>query len=144
MSTPPRQIVSPLNYRVPIVDPATGMPTLQFIQLLQKLNQNVEADTDVSALQAQIDVIDGEITVIEGDITTLQGDVTSLEAAKVPVGGAAGEVLTKLSGSDYAMDWQPASGGGGGGVYAPLVTGDLPGPVLIANGEGACIMVEVG
>jgi hypothetical protein len=28
-------------------------------------------------------------------------------------------------------------------IYAPLVNGDLPGPVLMANADGECIMVEV-
>ncbi len=37
----------------------------------------------------------------------------------IPAGGAAGEVLTKDSGTDYDVSWQP---GGGGGVtrYATM------------------------
>ena len=36
------------------------------------------------------------------------------------------------------------AGGGGGGsaIYAPLTNGD-PGPVLIDNGAGACVMVDI-
>lgn len=29
-------------------------------------------------------------------------------------------------------------------IFAPLVNGDLPGPVLIATSDGQCIMVEIG
>lgn len=34
--------------------------------------------------------------------------------------------------------------GGSGGIWAPLVSGGLPGPELIANGAGECIMVQIG
>jgi hypothetical protein len=143
VTVPPRQTVSPLNYRTPIVDPTTGMPTLQFIQLLQKLTGNEDGTAaDLSGFQAQIDTLDAEVTVIEGDITTIEGDIVALEAAKVPPGGATGEVLTKDSATDYDMSWQPG-GGGSSGVYAPMVTGDLPGPELLATGDGQCIMAPV-
>lgn len=29
-------------------------------------------------------------------------------------------------------------------IYAPLVTGTTPGPELVANADGECVMVEVG
>lgn len=29
------------------------------------------------------------------------------------------------------------------GVYAPMVTGDTPGPVLIDTGDGQCVMVQI-
>ena len=31
----------------------------------------------------------------------------------------------------------------GGGIYAPLVNGDLPGPTLIADPFGQCVMVQI-
>jgi hypothetical protein len=34
--------------------------------------------------------------------------------ANVPAGGSDGQVLTKTSGSDYAIAWETPSGGGGG------------------------------
>jgi hypothetical protein len=33
---------------------------------------------------------------------------------------------------------------GTGGVWAPMVTGTLPGPELMATGDGQCIMVQIG
>ena len=29
------------------------------------------------------------------------------------------------------------------GIYAPLVTGETPGPVLVATEDGQCIMVQI-
>ncbi len=28
-------------------------------------------------------------------------------------------------------------------IYAPLANGDLPGPVLVADADGQCVMVEI-
>lgn len=53
----------------------------------------------------------------------------------VPVGGTIGQVLTKLSSTNYDTDWQDPTGGGGGGAVASvngqtgvvvLDTGDIP------------------
>jgi len=41
--------------------------------------------------------------------------VESIEAATVPAGGSAGQVLTKASGDDLDVEWQTPTGGGGGG-----------------------------
>jgi hypothetical protein len=128
MTIPPRQNVAPLNYQTPIVNPETGMPTLQFIQLLQKLNSNESsATTDLTALQNQIDFVATE--------------VDGLQASAVPPGGDTGEVLTKTGPGNYAMDWLPSPANA---VYAPLVTGATPGPELVATGDGQCIMVQIG
>jgi len=52
----------------------------------------------------------------------------------LPEGGAPGEVLVKLSGSDYVVGWQqPTTGGSGGTLPA---TGVSAGYVPIANGAG--------
>jgi hypothetical protein len=42
MALPPRQRVTPLNWQTPMVDPATGYPTPQFIRLWQQLFGNEE------------------------------------------------------------------------------------------------------
>ena len=41
---------------------------------------------------------------------------TTVTVGLVPVGGAAGEVLTKTGAADYAMAWQPGGTTGGGGT----------------------------
>lgn len=102
MTIPPRQFVPPLDFRTPIVDPNTGQPTLQFIQLWQQTQGN---ETGTNA----------EITTIQAEVDAVEVDITALQAAAVPPGGATSYVLTKDSGADYDMSWQPGGGGGGGG-----------------------------
>lgn len=45
--------------------------------------------------------------------------------------------------SDETIDVITAEGTGTTGIWAPLVTGELPGPVPIANTDGTFIMVKV-
>jgi hypothetical protein len=57
-----------------------------------------------------------------------------------------GVIWEKTSGDDTSGGWtNPAGGGppGTSGIYAPLVNGDLPGPTLIADPLGQCVMVEI-
>jgi len=60
----------------------------------------------------------------------------------VPVGGTTGQVLAKIDGTDYNTEWVDQSGGGAGGVL-PLVTGELPGPVFMNDGNGQTIGVPI-
>lgn len=56
-----------------------------------------------------------------------------------------GIIWEKTSGDDTAAGWTNPSGGSPGvtSIYAPLVNGDLPGPTLIADPFGQCIMVPI-
>lgn len=60
-------------------------------------------------------------------ITSIGSDVKALFGRVLPPGGTAGQVLSKSSGSDYAVAWStPASGGGGGGITKTTSTGTTP------------------
>jgi hypothetical protein len=48
---------------------------------------------------------------ISAALTSIGVDVKALFAARVPTGGAAGQVLTKTGVPDHAMAWQPAGAG---------------------------------
>jgi len=77
------------------------------------------------------------------DPTTTEGDILVRQTGaltRLPL-GAAGQVLTVVAG-EPAWAAQAASGGGTPTLYAPLVNGDLPGPSLMADGAGQCIMVQ--
>lgn len=55
-----------------------------------------------------------------------------------------GPAWFKNSGNDTDTGWlQAGSGSSGTAIYAPLVNGDLPGPTLIADPFGQCVMVEI-
>jgi len=47
-------------------------------------------------------------------------DFGATEAASVPAGGTAGQVLTKVNGTDYNYIWQTPSGGGGPVAWADI------------------------
>lgn len=59
------------------------------------------------------------------------GDVTTGVAGQlVPAGGSTGDVLTKVSGTDYDTDWAPAGGGGGTDILGTAKF-DLSGGAII-------------
>lgn len=59
------------------------------------------------------------------DLVTALGGKSPIAAA-VPTGGSTGQVLSKTSGTDYALTWITPSGGGGGGASAwGAITGTL-------------------
>ena len=53
-----------------------------------------------------------ELTIIENEVFLDSTSGTGPAGSGVPVGGTAGQVLTKASGSDYDTDWEDAAGGG--------------------------------
>lgn len=60
--------------------------------------------------------------------------------AMVPPGGLGGYVLTKVTGSDYAMAWRPV----GNGVFALNAFGQPDGFAPVAQGDGTWDWEEVG
>lgn len=64
---------------------------------------------------------------------------------------------TWRAGGEFGVGWNALTPGAGlvenggtisvspsvGRLYAPLVNGDLPGPTLMVNGSGCCIMVPI-
>lgn len=92
-------------------------------------------------------------TVSTQDFQQVTTDLASLYnwvASISNTAGAVAELDGKVRGlQTYVASLRPGSGGsssGGsssGAIYAPLVNGDLPGPTLVANGAGECIMVRI-
>ncbi len=61
----------------------------------------------------------------------------------IPVGGTAGQVLTKDTGTDYDVSWQTPGGGGGGSVATDAIfdaKGDLP----VGTGANTAARLAVG
>lgn len=54
-----------------------------------------------------------------------------------------GVLWVKTSGINTNTGWTQGGGSSGSAIYAPLVNGDLPGPTLVADPYGQCIMVEI-
>lgn len=93
-----------------------------------------------------------------GDILNLHNGGRVLDGYGSPEGnvaGGIGDLYLRLDGADGTSAYLKSSGafgsttgwsaigGGTSIIYAPLVNGDLPGPTLIANGAGECIMVPI-
>lgn len=109
---------------------------------------------------AKFTVIDGKIAAIEaapgtpgeagedgedgadGEDGTNGLSIVGPPGPGVPVGGLADQYLKKLSPTDYHTGWADFPDFDTT-IYVPAVTGDLPGPVLVAGGFGECIMVPI-
>jgi hypothetical protein len=61
----------------------------------------------------------------------------------VPDGGTDGQYLAKAGALDFATVWTDFPEPVAAVIFAPLVTGTLPGPELIADAFGQCIMVPI-
>lgn len=69
-------------------------------------------------------------TKINANFTELYTDVASLNTAKIPAGGAQGQILAKSSNADYADAWihplLPSMGRISGRIYAPFYRTGTP------------------
>ena len=80
-------------------------------QVLKRTSSSQEWANDEGLTQTQVD---GRVTALVEDFAEVANASTAVPTSKggVPSGGADNQVLTKTSGSDYAMAWEtPASGG---------------------------------
>lgn len=86
MAVKKRAVIPPLNFQTPIVDPDTGFPSSQFIQLFQQLSGNTQ------------DLADGALPEDAGldDLSDVSADSPN-----------AGDVL-----SYDGTNWTPSAGGG--------------------------------
>jgi len=73
-----------------------------------------------------------------GSASTVQGPIGYTgSATRIPTGGTTGQVLSKVSGTDYDVNWSTVSGGGGNGG---TLTSDLNiSTYKIANGQNLVI-----
>lgn len=117
----PYQKVNPLDWRTPIVDPTTGMPTDQFIRIWQQMFLNGDNTKDDVTGKA-----DKSTKIIAGTGLTGGGDLSAdrtLNLADTAVtpgtyGDAThvGQFTVDQQGRLTAATAVPITGGGGGGV----------------------------
>ncbi len=67
---------------------------------------------DITGNIAVTGTVDGRDVATDG--TKLDGVETGAQATKLPTGGTAGQVLEKIDGTNYNVQWATPSGGGGG------------------------------
>jgi hypothetical protein len=76
----------------------------------------------------------GELWRVTGTSAVVTDNLTLVKVPLVPAGGSDGQVLTKTSGSDFAIAWETPSGGGGVPDRSIFGYGDL-GSVTITSNE---------
>lgn len=125
----------PFNWNIPIVDPATGRPTPEF---LRKWSEQTNWNGSIAELAAAVEALrlvqiiagaglDGGGVLGDGGPITLELDANTL-ARLLPAGGVLGQVLTKTDNADFVTDWlDPTGGGNGTGGYFNGATGALSG-----------------
>jgi hypothetical protein len=87
-------------------------------------------------------------TRIKAVLTAIGADIKALFSRGLPAGGATGQVLTKVSATDYEAAWANAPGGGAGGnqqVFVQQTQPTAPGPWewWVTNAEGKPINFKV-
>lgn len=68
----------------PIVDPATGQPSLDFVEVIQRIILNVQDETSVTALTERVAALEANalITYAESEILGTYGDTVSVSAKR--------------------------------------------------------------
>lgn len=150
---PGRTLLQPLTTQ-PMVD-KSGRATGWMAQFLYRIVSYIGAVPDGSngqTLSQQITVLQDQAalaTGAQGTSASTQSQLGEIAQAITilplpplpPESGGLAEIPALQS-------LEPWVQGGGAApavtsIYAPLVNGDLPGPTLIANGAGECIMVPI-
>lgn len=150
----PNQRITPLDWRTPIVDDK-GCPTSQFLRLwLQQLGNGDNYQQEIDALAAELDQKADKsetISSVSGE-TSGGGDLSAprsiglADTAVTP--GTYGDsthvarVTIDQKGRVTAASNVTISGGGGGGVYMPVVDGSIP-PNLVYLPDGNLVYVQV-
>jgi hypothetical protein len=116
----------------PPIGPASGDLTGSYpgpVVGPSKITTSKLADAPLGVSTVKIN--DGAVTDVKiAGVSWSKLTGTPPAGAYVPTGGAAGEVLTKTSATDYATDWQTPSGGG-----STILTGTGP-PTAGTGAEG--------
>ena len=144
--TPPKIVVRGIRASIPqgylLGRIEKGLGPVQLISLR-------ELQTFIAGLASSIKQIVGGtgITVTNGDGIAGDPTITLSDTAVTPgsYGDAThvGTFTVDQQGRLTAASNVAISGGGGGAGMLPLVTGDLPGPIAIADGNGAFIGVAL-
>ena len=158
MSLPPKQRVSPLNWREPIVNP-DGTPSQQFIRLWQTMfgnGENVDAEVQ-QLIDAQLQpgsgiaitpdghllsnpTIAAEVQPILDQITDVHGSVLYRDStgwAHLPPGTAGQFLQTQGAGADPL--WATAGGGGGFTPTAPPIAS-----TFTSSGTATSTLTDIG
>ena len=86
------------------------------------------------------------LALLGGSGTPIGGSGTITVAAHSLFGNAGTIASTGISiaiGAGLTLASSGTLSATGGGIYAPLINGDLPGPTLIADPFGQCVMVQI-
>lgn len=75
--------------------------------------------------------------------TSLSGAVSSITSLSSAVSSVDAGQSTSISTNLSKINSLSTAISAGNAIYAPLCTGDIPGPILMANADGACIMVGI-
>lgn len=92
---------------------------------------------DVTVDDANFSVITGTdaqtaLDSVDDELAALDQDISAINAKTLPAGGTAGQVLEKIDGTDYNVQWATPSGGGGASALDDLTDVVISSP---SNGE---------
>lgn len=131
---------------VPIIDERTGKLDAEWYKYLWLLAEALGYDTDGVSAQQILSPPEGNlVTAILLQALAEQSVDTSSQIAGITARlgeiNAAFQDAVLLAGTPGGVP--QISDDEDDAIYAPLVTGETPGPVLIANPLGECIMAQV-
>lgn len=89
---------------------------------LAAIEPNATADQSAAEIRALVASATDSNVFTDAEQTKLTGIEANAQVTKVPAGGAATQVLTKNSGTDYDLAWATPAGGGGGATVIDDLT----------------------
>lgn len=133
-------ILNPLNWNVPIVEPSSGKPTAEFMR-------QWKAQRVINAAGDAVTSVNGKVGAVILDTDDVGEGVVNLYFTVERVDDRVASLL--VAGPNITLVYDDtlntltisATGGGSGGVL-PLTTGAL-GPVLVDDGFGQCVAVPI-
>lgn len=79
---------------------------------INSLNTSINnINTSINTINTSLSSINTRLTTAETNISNNTNAINSLNSKVLPVGGTAGQVLTKIDGTNYNVQWSTSSGG---------------------------------